>query len=744
MKQSDVIDLIHPGLKKLIQDKGWSSGLTDIQLEAIPIILKGEDCIIEAPTAGGKTEAVLFPTFTRAAQTTATSVQILYIAPLRALLNDIELRAKEYSEVCGLHNFKWHGDVSQRDKINNFSNPSQVLLTTPESLEAILLRKAGWQIFFSDLQSIIIDEAHNFAGVDRGSHLISLIERLESKIDLKPQRIAMTATIGNPQEMLKWLTGRRRSLGKRIAVESKNEKEKDYMIHFFYDDYSSDEQIMNASYKRLILLYKSILSKKSLIFGGSRTNCESIASSIIQLNSLNKRSIPIKVRTHHSSVSKHYREEAENRIKIKNDLESGIDGIISTSTLELGIDIGELDQVIQLDSLSSSSSFLQRVGRTGRRKGKPQYFRGLLLKDDDLVLLSTVVSLGLKNFSENLSFPKKALHILAHQLICLSLQNNGISSVEAWQILSSAYCFSEISEKQFYDLISFMVSSEFLIDVDGELVVGKSTEKYFLGSNWQKLFAVFDTGPLYEVYNEKKHVGNLDSAFVESLDIPFLFILGGLEWKAYKVKTETHKVFARKTKAGKAPRWITFNGFDVPYEVAKEVGKILFSTSIPSFLDENAKSCFQSAQNKVKNLNWDIKHWIAINDISDISIWTFAGDKINRTLARLINTFGLGQCSSNYKYIAIKPYKSSEVLSWDGIFEFITELKEYNFIEPNIFMDKLKEKMSLVHFSKFTKCLPKNLIAESLSEKSFDFNSLILELRNVEINRTSNYNNLTY
>ena len=402
MKQSDIINLIHPGLQKLIQEKNWEKGLTDIQLKAIPIILKGEDCIIEAPTAGGKTEAVLFPSYTRVSKIKANSVQVLYLAPLKALLNDIELRAKKYSEVCGLHCFKWHGDVSQKDKIDDFINPSQILLTTPESLEAILLRKAGWHQFFSELQIIIIDEAHNFATVDRGCHLITLLERLESKINNRPQRIAISATIGNPNDMLNWLAGSERKIGKRISVNTLTEKEKDFEIQFFYDSIDSNNQEIQASYLRLSAIYKLLFNKKSILFGGSRTNCESIASAILKLNSINKRILPIKVRTHHSSVSKHYREEAENRIKIKNDIESGIDGIISTSTLELGIDIGNLDQVIQLDSISSSSSFLQRVGRTGRRKGKPQFFRGMILKEEDLILLTAVVCLGLKNISEKI------------------------------------------------------------------------------------------------------------------------------------------------------------------------------------------------------------------------------------------------------------------------------------------------------------------------------------------------------
>jgi ATP-dependent Lhr-like helicase len=733
LKQFDVVKLIHPGLQKLIQDKGWKTGLTDIQCEAIPIILKGEDCIIEAPTAGGKTEAVFFPCLTKVAQNKSSSVQILYLAPLRALLNDIEIRVREYSEACGLHSFKWHGDVSQKEKISALNNPPNVLLTTPESLEAILLRKPNWQDFFKDLQTVIIDEAHNFASVDRGCHLITLLERLGSKLNNLPQRIAVTATIGNPADMLKWLAGSRLKIGKRIFVESSVKKENDFQIHFFYDNRTEDDNDIPASYRRLICLYNFLPLKKSIIFGGSRSNCESIASAINKLNSIKKRSVPVKVRTHHSSVSKYYREEAEKRIKIKNDLESGIDSIISTSTLELGIDIGQLDQVFQIDAISSSSAFLQRVGRTGRRLGKSQFFRGLIIYEDDLVLLTGVVSLGLKGVSENLYFPQKAFHILAHQLICLCLQNNGIKPKAAWDILSRSYCFSKIEEIQFNELVLYMIKSDFLRDVDGELVVGDLTEKYYLGANWRKLFAVFDSGPLYEVFNEKNHVGNLDCAFVESMEVPFFFILGGIEWEAYNVKPVSHQVFARKTKAGNAPRWKTFHGSDVPIETAKEVGKIIFSDQIPSFLNNEAKTCFLSAQSKIKNLNWSEGKWVLIDGYHESELLTFAGDKINRTLAKLLNIIGIGNASSNYKSVIIKSIKSEPKVNIESFIAFLSELKHESGNSSNNYSIQLEEHTSPVFFSKFGRCLPENLVAVTLAERSYNFNGLISELKNNQI-----------
>jgi ATP-dependent Lhr-like helicase len=554
------------------------------------------------------------------------------------------------------------------------------------------------------------------------------LERLFYKIQNSPQRIAITATVGNPNEMLKWLAGSDQKIGKRIFIESAQKKEKDFQIFF----YNKKEDI-SASYKRLVHLYDLLQNKKSIIFGGSRKNCESIASAINKLNSYNKRSISIKVRTHHSSVSKYYREEAEARIKIKNDIESGIDGIISTSTLELGIDIGELDRIFQLDSISSSSAFLQRVGRTGRRSEKPQYFRGLILNEDDLILIAGVVSLGLKGMSEKIFFPRKSFHILAHQLICLCLQNNGVKQETAWNILSRSYCFSQITKDQFNELVLYMLSNDFLRNVDGELITGDLSEKYYLGANWKNLFAVFSSGPLYEVFSEKNHVGNLDCAFVESMEVPFLFVLGGLEWKAYKIKPESHQVFAHKTKIGKAPRWNTFYGFDVPFETAKEVGKLIFSDHVPTFLTSEAKACFQSAQSKFELFKRNEGKWIMKGGYHEAELFTFAGDRINRTLATLINIFHKGKASSNYKSVIIKPFYSDFKIDIDSIITFVSEIKHKSVNNSDQYLKKLEENTSPIFFSKFGKCLPDNLIAATLAERSYNFNGLKDELNNNQI-----------
>jgi ATP-dependent Lhr-like helicase len=728
LPQTSVFSRLHPGLQKIVQEKGWTGGLSEIQLKAIPIIMEAKDCIIEAPTAGGKTEAVLFPTLTRASFNKKRSVQVLYLAPLRALLNNIEKRAGEYAVACGLHSFKWHGDVDQKEKIKELNNPSQLLLTTPESLEAILLRKSGWVDFFSELETVVIDEAHNFAAGDRGGHIASLLERLEKAIGKTFQRIALTATVGNPQDMLRWLAGSNRKPGTRIHVSSKKKKTKDFLVKLFDKARDNDVVIDEKSHIRQFnILYQLLAKKKSIIFGRSRKKTEELAAVIRKRNDYSRTRNPIKVRTHHSSVSKFYREEAEKLIQVAS--ETGLNAIISTSTLELGIDIGALDQVIQIGPLVSSSAFLQRVGRTGRRENKEQFFRGLCTSRDDLVLITAVVSLGLRGISEAIGFPKKAHDLMAHQLICLSLQNNGIKEAAAWNILSDGHCFSGITAYQFSELVRVMIQKKYLRDVDGELIVGETSEKEFLGSNWLRLFATFDSAPMFDVMEGKNHVGTLDSSFVQSLTLPFFFVLGGIEWKAEKVNEKMRQVLANRTPSGNAPRWFVSGVGGVPRETAKEAGRILFGNHTPGFLDEEAVMGIESERDTHRALNWDDRKWILnISESGNPQIWTFAGSRINLTLALILKEKNIGDVSSNYKSIEIKPH----VVDSGRLVTLISNtLEEITCMGKNQYLslgNRLASQISRRAFSKFSKCLSDKLWAESVAERALDMIGLKEEL----------------
>ena len=719
-----MINKIHSGLRRIVQNSRWSA-FTDIQKEAFDPIYNGENCIVEAPTSGGKTEAVLFPVLTKAAENKAGGVRVLYIAPLKALLNDIELRADKYAQACGLRAFKWHGDVSQKDKVNQMLFPAELMLTTPESLEAILLRKGNWNEVFNQLQSVIIDEAHSFALAERGLHLISLLERLENELKVVPQRIGITATIGNPDKLLEWLLGRKRRAGKRIYVKAAAEKEKDFILHYISSDNHNTESAPVLNQK----LYDLLLKKKSIVFRNSRTKTEESAKYINDRNRALNTQFPLNVRTHHSSVSKYYREAAERLIKMRNEKE--LHALITTSTLELGIDIGDLNQVVQIGGLSSSGSFLQRVGRTGRRPGKPQFFRGLCEDEEELLLLAACINLGVKGISESIIFPKKAYHILAHQIICLCLQKTGIGKDALYKILSNSYCFSAISMEKFELLLDYMVQSEYLRMVeDSLLVVGIKTEERFLKANWKRLFAVFDSGPMYDVVDGKKIIGTLDIEFVlAQQEPPWFVVLGGVEWKVKKVKHETRQVVVVKTEAGNVPKWNVFSNSEVPFETAKEVGRLLIGPEMPPFLDGPAKSALQKLKAKHNAIGWNENCWVFDQEEGgSLRIWTFSGDKINRVIAALVKLLNLGKCQHDYQKVVV----DADNRDYSDVPERIAAyLKSYTNKSREEIENAIISTVPNHLFSKYTSCLPELLSKERLIDKSMDIDGFLCELKSI-------------
>ncbi|WP_347332116.1 DEAD/DEAH box helicase [Marinimicrobium locisalis] len=711
------LERLHPGLQRWIKEQGWP-GLRPIQEAAMDPILAGDSCVLEAPTAGGKTEAVLFPTLTRAAENPSDSVQVLYIAPLRALLNNLETRGEDYATCCALHAFKWHGDVSQSKKVESLKAPPQLLLTTPESIEAILLRKPGWHRFFHALDTVIIDEAHNFAGGDRGGHLIALLDRLEGGVGRSLQRIALSATIGNPDAMCRWLTGHRKP-ARRIQVATTHKQKNDFQVQYFdaREDTDSTPIADRAAMRLLRSLVGELKGNRGITFVRSRSKAEDIAKAVQQFSGDR-----IKVRTHHSNISKFFREEAESQIQQAG--EQGIEAIISTSTLELGIDIGELDRIIQLGALASPSAFLQRVGRTGRRPGKPRHFRGLTQDEDELLLLTATVSLGVEHDSESLRLRRRAFHLLAHQVLCVSLQYHGVSANKAWEILSGGYAFSGIERAEYDRLIAHMQQEDYLREADGVLVPGLAAEKRYLTGSWRNLFAVFSTAPLYEVLEGRTQVGTLDTSFVESLEVPFYFILAGRLWKAWDVDLEHHVIKASRAKDGTVPHWESFGGPDVPLETSQRVGEFLYGyRSLPDFLDESARRRMETlCHESPPGGGWSPEAIEChISGGGRAILRTFAGDTLNRTLGKLIESQGT-VVSGNYAGLEIKkgpddPDEFRQMLR--ETFERLAEDRDMDHC-----MDVLNRTQKPFFFSPFKPMLPDEFTRAALVDQNTDLPGL--------------------
>ncbi len=328
----------------IVNSLGWP-GLRPLQDEAVATIAAGSDAILLAPTAGGKTEAAMFPILTRMQQQRWRGISVLYLCPLKALLNNLQPRLAEYTAWMGRGAMTWHGDVGQsvRDRIKR--DRPDVLLTTPESLESMLVSESvDAAEVLGGVQAVVVDEVHAFAGDDRGWHLLAVLARLESLLGRKLQRVGMSATVGNPDELLGWLQGGRTSPGRVIAPAVAGGT---VVPEITVDSVGSVE---NAA-KVIAALHSG---EKRLVFVDSRRLAEELGTML--------RGRGITTFVSHSSLSAAERRESEQAFAEARDCV-----IVATSTLELGIDVGDLDRVIQINAPRTVSSFLQRLGRTGRR-----------------------------------------------------------------------------------------------------------------------------------------------------------------------------------------------------------------------------------------------------------------------------------------------------------------------------------------------------------------------------------------
>ena len=340
------VERLHPSLQyHIVNTMGWPA-LRPLQAAAIAPLLAGEHALLLAPTAGGKTEAAAFPILSRIASERWAPLSVLYLAPLRALLNNLLPRLERYTSFTGHRAALWHGDIGDGPRRQIITDPPDVLLTTPESLEAMLIsRRVDERWLFANLRAVIVDEVHAFAAADRGWHVLAVLERLTRIAGRELQRIGLSATVGNPERLLAWMTATCHAPASVIDPPAAAIAEPDVTL-----DYVGS--LDNAA----TVISRLHAGEKRLVFVDSRRRAEELAAG------LHTRDIATFVS--HGSLGREERHRAETAFA-----EADNCVIVATSTLELGIDVGDLDRVIQIDSPATVAGFLQRIGRTGRRPG---------------------------------------------------------------------------------------------------------------------------------------------------------------------------------------------------------------------------------------------------------------------------------------------------------------------------------------------------------------------------------------
>jgi ATP-dependent helicase Lhr and Lhr-like helicase len=589
----------------IVSRLGWTS-LRPVQELAGDPLLDGYNAIILAPTAGGKTEACMFPLLAQMVEKEPLGVGILYIAPIKALLNNQADRFQQYTEMIGLDRFLWHGDIKPSQKKAFIRNPTTVLMTTPESLEGMLISASVPHAqIFTDLRAVVIDEIHALAGCDRGAHLMSVLERLVRATNRDVQRIGLSATVGNPDRILQWLQGTSKRPSCIIdPPPMPSQKE----IQIIFKDFQL-ELVEQAS-----LMARS---KKSLFFCQSRALAEEIANRM--------KTHGTDVFVHHSSVALEERTLAEARFQHGQD-----NCIVCTSTLELGIDVGDLDAIFQHRVPKTVSSFLQRLGRTGRRTGQIANITFFVDESEKLLHAISLVELARKRWVEAIQISDRNWAVLVQQLLAITMQFGAVDPEDCWQQLSIVPDFQGIDRTEFDRLIQHMLNTNYLYLTSGLLSIGTQTEKIFGRKNFLALYAVFSTPQNYKVHTVTgQHIGSLEQDFVDTVtDGKTCFLLGGRAWIANFVSHPDRKVEVTIAPQGIKPKWGEFMLDILSWEICQEIANVLNSTDDIPYLDLDAQTNLTNSRNDLGRHPIDQIYWEPDRAIW----WTFAGLKINQTL----------------------------------------------------------------------------------------------------------------
>ncbi len=592
----------------IVSRLGWTA-LRPVQELAGEAILDGKNAVVLAPTAGGKTEASMFPAIANLVEDEPEGVGVIYIAPIKALLNNQEERLGTYAEMVGLRRFVWHGDVSDHDKRAFLREPAEILMTTPESLEVMLVSPRSPVLrLFKDLRMIVIDEVHALAGTDRGAHLMSVIERLAPSSRKDVQRIGLSATIGNPDEILAWLKGSSRREG--VVVDPPKTPAKRELYIGLQESIAglAGEAATRAS------------GKKSLFFCPSRSLTESVAERM--------RGRSIDVFVHHSSVSFEERKAAEERFA------RGTNAcIVCTSTLELGIDVGDLDLVFQANAPSTVSSFLQRMGRTGRRSGTTANTT-FLCEDPEAVLQAVaLIELAREGWVERVATQDRCWPVLVHQLLAMTLEYGAIGAERCWEQLSRVPDFRGVARTEFDAVLEHMKREDFLCEAGELFSMGQKAERVFGKKNFKELYAVFSSPVLYRVVTATgRDLGSLEQDFVDRLvEQMSSFLLGGRAWTVEHVSHDGRAVVVREAPAGVKPSWGGFIPQLLGHELCERMKRVLIDTTRYPYVDDVGATHLDAKREDLRDLLCRKGYAIQL-DGETTRWWTFAGGRINHTL----------------------------------------------------------------------------------------------------------------
>ncbi|MCM1981654.1 DEAD/DEAH box helicase [Lyngbya confervoides] len=645
-------DHLHPEVQRWIYHQGWT-GLRPIQELAIAPILGGQqDLIIAAATAGGKTEAAFLPIFSHLLNHPGASIRVLGLSPLKALINDQHRRLLDMGESMGISVTAWHGDVASHRKHRLLQDPQGIVIITPESLEALIARRGpALGRLFQRLNYIVIDEMHVFIGSERGRQLQSLMHRLEYCLDRSIPRIGLSATLGdmdlaaeflrpghgrqvqviNPAgpggQLRLQLRGYQRSLSDQAAVELAASQA-------LHSEASADDLAMAQH------LFQALRGSNNLIFVNGRARVEQMAD-LLRLFSEQAR-VPNEFYPHHGSLAKHLREEVEDLLR--SDLPANV---VCTTTLEMGIDVGDVQSIAQVGSPLSVASIRQRLGRSGRRAGEPAIARFYVSVPElaadmppqeaihpELVQTIAMINLLLERWCEPPVPEKLQLSTLIQQLLSLLSQYEGLKAQDLWEILGETGPFQQVSAELFQDLLRCLGQRE-MIQQSGDrtLLLSPKGERIV---NHYSFYSAFQTPEDYELVHLGRTLGTLPQRI--PLVPQMRIVFAGQSWQVEAVDEARKIIEVSSAPGGRVPRF-SGGGGGIHSHVRQAMYHLYCSQDQPPYLDPMAQRLLAEAREQFRAFH--LHRTSVLGFASQSLIFCWQGDRVLNTLLVLLLAKGL-------------------------------------------------------------------------------------------------------
>ena len=713
-----------PFIQEYIYRKKWTE-LREVQVEACEAIMDTDNhVIIASGTASGKTEAAFFPILTLLEEKPASSIGVMYIGPLKALINDQFERLDELLREHDIPVWPWHGDISPSVKKKALKTAQGILQITPESLEAMLMRHPGDAgRLFSDLRFIVIDEIHALMGEDRGLQLLCLLSRLEKLTGCSPRRIGLSATLNDYLPAMNYLSSG--SIAEAIAVGIRSHTRTISLCveSFIIPENEEERNIALRRYNDFI--YDNCSSQKCLIFTNSRANAE---ETIANMKSIAKNRNENDVfYVHHGSVSAALRQEAEHALRDN----IGPTVAAATLTLELGIDIGDLDSTIQLGAPYTSASFVQRLGRSGRRTGKSQMMFLNLNKAKsqnsiaalpwDLLRAIAIIQLYLEErWVEPFEQKKKPFSLLAHQTLSVLMTYGELAPRELARVVLLLPPFKNtVSTDEYKDLLRYMLQQEYIQRMDnGGFIIGLKGGKI---TNHFSFYSVFQDEEAFHVRSQSEEIGTLTSCPAVSE----IFILAGRAWTVVSIDEKQKIIYVKQTHCNKIPSWVGGGG-EIHTRVIQRIKKVLQETVIYPYLQPTAISLLKQAREYAAESSI-LESNILPGQSNSFFIVPWTGTKEISSLAKLLSN-GLKQQLEIFSVVDLRYYLS--VTSGISVDNFVDKIKSVQVTIDN--PDIVLPPAQAPQIDKYDFMIPDTLLRSAYLFNQTDISSVFDVIANIQ------------